>query len=136
MSIIASELLPVITKYVVIPLSLVLLGAGVSWKVTSNHYEAKENKESKVALSIYQDKVKQLAELGTKYEAAKNEQRIIYRTIEKKVQQIVERPVYRNECVDDDGLRIITEALTARSDTSKHADGVPVINAVRGQDGG
>jgi hypothetical protein len=37
--------------------------------------------------------------------------RIVYRTITEMVDKIVDRPVYRNVCLDDDGLRLANAAL-------------------------
>ena len=37
--------------------------------------------------------------------------RIVYRTVTEMVDRIVDRPVYRNTCFDDDGLRLVNAAL-------------------------
>lgn len=37
--------------------------------------------------------------------------RIVYQTIHDQIHDIVERPVYRNVCLDDDGLRLANAAL-------------------------
>lgn len=37
--------------------------------------------------------------------------RVIYRTITQQVDKIVERPVYRNVCLDDAGLMLVNAAL-------------------------
>lgn len=41
--------------------------------------------------------------------------KIVYRTITKTVDKIVERPVYRNVCLDDDGLRAANDALSGKT---------------------
>lgn len=57
---------------------------------------------------------KQILEASADYQEKKSEmeqkERVRYVT----VQKIVEKPVYRNVCVDDDGLRELNEAINAR----------------------
>lgn len=40
--------------------------------------------------------------------------KVIYKTIETRVKEYIDRPVYRAECIDDDGLRDINDALRGR----------------------
>jgi len=46
------------------------------------------------------------------YEQLKSEQRVKVETVTREVQKIIERPVYHNVCIDDDGLRIINSLIT------------------------
>lgn len=46
-----------------------------------------------------------------RHEVAKAAIEVRYQTIEKEVQHVVEKPVYRNVCLDDDGLRVLGAAL-------------------------
>ncbi len=48
-------------------------------------------------------------------EKARAQREIVYRTITKQVDRIVDRPVYRNVCLDDDGLRVINDALSGQA---------------------
>lgn len=41
--------------------------------------------------------------------------RIIYRDIVHEVEKIVDRPVYRNVCLDDDGVRLANAALAGQA---------------------
>ena len=59
---------------------------------------------------IAQAKANQKA--AEKLEKGNAEAAVIYRTITKEVDKIIDRPVYRNVCVDPDGLRLINQALT------------------------
>lgn len=47
---------------------------------------------------------------GEEYEESKEVERVKTETITREVQKIVERPVYINTCIDDDGVRLINEA--------------------------
>lgn len=54
---------------------------------------------------------------------------IVYRTITQTVDKIVDRPVYRNVCLDDDGLRLVNAALggvpAAPADPGNADSGMP-----------
>lgn len=58
------------------------------------------------------DRADQAAE---RHEKAKASIEVRYETITKEVQHVVEKPVYRNICLDDDGLRVIRDALATAS---------------------
>lgn len=48
------------------------------------------------------------------------------RVIEREKIKLVDRPVYRNECMDADGVRLVNQARTAgQADPAKPADQVP-----------
>jgi hypothetical protein len=50
---------------------------------------------------------------------------IRYRTITKEVLHVLERPVYRNVCMDADGLRLLNEQISGVGDASQPAATVP-----------
>ena len=72
-----------------------------------------ERKQVK-ALADAQNKVNKVS---SDYEQLKAEQRTQVETVTRTVQKIVERPVYLNKCIDDDGLYEINSLIKA-SDTS------------------
>jgi len=49
--------------------------------------------------------------LAAEYEVAKASREIVYKTIVKRVEKIVDRPVYSTSCVDADGLDAANKAL-------------------------
>lgn len=88
----------------------------------TNHLATKlNNAESVCSLKIQKlkdDQQKALVEKQNKinkvsadYEQLKSEQRVITETKIREVQKIIERPVYNNVCIDDDGLRIINSFI-------------------------
>lgn len=79
--------------------------------------EAEQKCEAKIQ-KLKDDQQKALIEKQNKinkvsadYEQLKSEQRVITETKIREVQKIVERPVYNNVCIDDDGLRIINSLI-------------------------
>ncbi|MFU9047391.1 hypothetical protein ACNAUY_13485 [Acinetobacter tibetensis] len=64
-------------------------------------------KPYKEADEIAKDKAQKASE---DYEQTKETERVKTETITRTVQKIVERPIYINTCLDDDGVRLINEA--------------------------
>lgn len=58
------------------------------------------------------EKQNKINKVSADYEQLKSEQRVKVETVTRKVQKIVERPVYNNVCIDDDGLRNINSLIT------------------------
>jgi len=60
------------------------------------------------------------------HEVFKERERVVYQTITETVDRIVERPVYRNVCLDASGLRVLSDAIHGGAgDTGKPATAVP-----------
>lgn len=63
------------------------------------------------ALAKQQDKVNKVS---ADYEKLRSEQRAKVETVTRTVQKIVERPIYFNSCIDDDGVQQINSLIQAR----------------------
>ena len=94
--------------------------------VYTNHLAEKLNEsEAKCTAKIQEIEMKQLKALAEKqnlinqvsadYEQVKSEQRIKVETVTREVQKIIERPVYNNVCLDDDGVSAINSLITSDS---------------------
>ena len=62
------------------------------------------------ALAKQQDKVNKVS---ADYEKLRSEQRAKVETVTRTVQKIVERPIYKSVCIDDDGLSEINSLIEA-----------------------
>lgn len=93
-----------------VPLALIASG----WTVRG-WYEAKQIAEAHHAVEKHDSKV--AAALETKLAELKANERII----EREKLKIVDRPVYRNVCLDSDGVRIANQA---KNGTAKSASEV------------
>lgn len=83
--------------------------AGIKW-------HAGQDAIAENARQVNQRAVERLQRQNTdtaaeRHEKAKVEIEVRYETITKEVQHVVEKPVYRNVCLDDDGLRVLGAAL-------------------------
>lgn len=63
-------------------------------------------------LKALTDKQNKINKVSADYEQLKSEKRVITETKIREVQKIIERPVYNNVCIDDDGLRVINSLIT------------------------
>lgn len=93
----------------------VFLGLSSAWighTLTAASYQADIIKEQQAAAEAVAAAARQANAQAEELEKARADREIIYRTITKQVDLIVDRPVYRTDCIDDDGLQSINEAIT------------------------
>jgi hypothetical protein len=105
-------------------------GSAAGYKLTADHYKAAQLEQERAAAAAYQARTEELNQVSAELERAKSEKHVIYRTITKRVQTYIDRPVYLHDCVDDDGLRDINAAL-AGADPGKPDAAVPGADAAR-----
>ena len=88
-----------------------LLGAAVAatsaWQVQSLRFEAKEKQRLESEAEIRRMNEKRTSLVAEGLEKDKREIEIRYRTITKTVTKFIERPVYKNTCLDQDGIAAI-----------------------------
>lgn len=95
---------------------VLILLSGCYWWV-GNH--AVENyKQEQAIVQAKADKAQQLKydTLAADYEVAKASREVVYKTITKRVDKIVERKVYSNECFDLEGLEEANKALRGKNE--------------------
>ena len=64
-----------------------------------------------------QKEAQQAAKAATTVEAQDVQAKVVYKTITQSVDRYIDRPVYRNVCFDDDGLRDANSALLGKITT-------------------
>lgn len=125
-----------------IPLPLVIgglvlsfvTGAGSSYIVISDHYAAAAAKRVGEAAAAYASRTQDLNDKSAELEGIRNGQRTVYKTIEKRVETYIDRPIYIRECITEPGLRDINAALAGAADPAEPSSGVPAIDATGGKD--
>ena len=96
------------------------------WKVNGWRHDSAEKQRIENTLETARLNAKTADTAATGHESFKENERVIYQTITKTVEKIVERPVYRNSCFDDDGLHQLNAAVTGTEPAaSKPAPAVP-----------
>lgn len=80
---------------------------------------------------------KQGSAASTKLEIGNAQAKIVYRTVTRTVDKIVDRSIYVRACFDDDGMRAVNAALRGALPAAGQPDGaVPGSDAARGRDRG
>lgn len=80
---------------------------------------------------------KKITTAATKLEVANAEARVVTRTVTVQVDKIVERPIYRNVCLDADGLCVANAAIRGASpDSCQPGKPVPRAPSTDGRDRG
>lgn len=114
---------------------LSLSSAWVGHRVTAASYQSDIIKEQQAAAEAVAAAAKQANMQAEELEKARADREIVYRTITKQVDRIVDRPIYRSDCIDDDGLQSINEAFTgAPAAASKPDAAMPKADAPGRQD--
>lgn len=109
--------------YAMIALAVMIFGGG--WQSRSWYEDSKDlaiQKATDKALKIFADKESEVAILVSN---KLRELRANERIIEHHTQEIIERPVYSNICIDDDGLFIINNSYA-------HRDPAIIVDEMRG----
>ncbi|EPX3213996.1 hypothetical protein ACWY2Z_001129 [Acinetobacter baumannii] len=70
-------------------------------------------KIEKKNLEALAEKQNQINKVSAEYEQVKAEQSTKVEYIEREVQKIVEGPVYKSSCIDDDGMQQLNELIKA-----------------------
>lgn len=111
--------------YVATAIAALLIGFGGGWKTQAWRHDAAELERTRVESRDRLKKIERGDEAAVAHEQfkAKEEIRYVYRT--QMVDRIVERPVYRNQCFDDDGLRLLNDAIAGRDAPGQPASTVP-----------
>lgn len=92
-----------------------ILGAALAaygtWDMQEWRYGAIEAERLAQVVEAEKKRDKRTYDASTQLEASREKTRTVFKRIEVEVDRIVERPVYRNVCFDDDGMRELADAI-------------------------
>ncbi len=102
---------------IIILLAVVVIQTAITNRYAGQLKQAEQQCQSQIQ-DIERKQVKALAEaqnelnkVSADYEQFKSEQRTKIEYVEREVQKIVERPVYKSACVDTDGVQQINDLI-------------------------
>jgi hypothetical protein len=104
--------------YVITALVAALLSGIGAWRVQEWRHDALDKERIEAANELRRERERGADRAATSHESFKENERVVYKTITETVDKIVERPVYRNVCIDADGLRQLNAAITGRIATT------------------
>ena len=115
--------------YAAIAAIIFALGAATGVKVHATMDAAQHARELEQAHKEAARRVERVDNAAIQHEKFKAATDARERTVIQEVERVVQVPVYRNECFDADGLRILAADIAARSAASEPAPAVPGASA-------
>lgn len=110
-------------------LAAALIAAAVAgfsaWQVQSWRHDAQDKERMEIAAKEQGIRVQRIDTAAVGHEADKRDLRTQFLTITETVEKIVEKPIYRDMCLDADGLRALQSAVQPRAAASEPARTVP-----------
>ena len=99
-------------------------GFGAGWQVQAWRYTAAQVDQVAEQAQAVQQAASQADAAASGHEAAKERIRVEFQTVYRDVERVVEKPVYRDVCLDDDGMRVLSAAIAGPT-ASEPASAVP-----------
>lgn len=119
-------------------IALAILGALGGIYATGHHAgsTAKQAEWDEASRKQHAKEETQSAAAATNLETTRAEERVVFQTITKTVDRIVDRPVYRDRCFDADGLCLANAAILGKgADSCKPDQPMPGIKPAPQRDG-
>jgi len=115
--------------YLLAALLALSVGFGSGWKVRA--WKASSDDADRVSQVAHDAAVKaeRVDTAATAHEAFKAAVQVREHIVYREVERVIEKPVYSNVCLDDDGLRIIAADIAARTAPSEPAPALPSASA-------
>lgn len=107
------------------------LAAAGTWQVQNWRYGAKEADRLQLVAEQARHAARSADAAAAAHEADKATLRQRRQIITQEVDRVVEKPVYRDVCLDADGLRLITTAISATAPASQPAPALPATATAR-----
>lgn len=99
------------------------IGFGGAWQTQNWRYGAIEAKRLSAQVEAEKKRDKSSYDASVKFEKGKERVRTVFETIEIKVTEIVDRPIYLQQCFDADGLSLLNSAI---AETAPGQSGKPL----------
>ena len=126
-----------IVIYAILALAILASLTGIAYKIRESGKDAIRVEWAEANRLQRAAEAKQAEGASTKLETGNAKAKVVYRTITKEVDKIVTRDVYRNVCLDDDGLRVARDAIRGEiAPAAKPDKPVPGSPGPRGRNGG
>lgn len=119
--------------YGVVAAVCLAMGFAGGWRVESWRNDAAQLEAQNKATAKFkrEEKTVDVAAVGHEDFKAKEDKQGEQRT--RTIRVLVDRPVYRNICIDDDGVRLLNAAIEGRDDSGEPAPALPGSAAPAGR---
>lgn len=105
-----------------------VLGFGAGWQVRDWKAESDDKARLEEAIKEKEANVVKVDVASTKFEGKRAKAAARERIVVREVQHVVEKPVYRNICVDADGMRILADDVDNSNSGRELAPAVPAAS--------
>lgn len=112
-------MIPGLYTYVGTALVAVAVGFSAGWKTQGWRWDASEKQRIEQEAKERQKQLDRAHASSGVFEEKRSSNEIKYRTVTVAVKEFVDRPVYRNACLDDDGLRALNDQIAAITNSGK-----------------
>lgn len=112
-----------------------VLAFGAGWWLRGLQVKAATVDQTKVQAQADVQQAQRTSEAVQAHAQAKTETEIRYVTVTREVEKLVERPVYLERCLDDDGLRALNAQILG-TDAPGPGPALPEAGHPTGHDGG
>lgn len=107
-----------IYTYVAAALIGLAVGGASIWRLQEWRHDAQDKERIETARETERLRARTADKASEGHEVFKEKERVVYQTITETVDRIIERPVYRNTCIDPDGLQQLNAAIAGSSATT------------------
>lgn len=109
----------------VITIAILVMSFGAGWTVQGWRRDAADKERAEAAQELQRENRRGANTASSGHEKDREAIRTEFITITETVEKIVEKPVYRNVCFDDDGMRALRAAIGPGPAASKPGPAVP-----------
>jgi hypothetical protein len=107
----------------------IVVGFGLGWQVHGWKTGKEEAVRLRAAQELANEQQRMVNRASAKHEVQRADREIRERVVIREVQRVLEKPVYREQCLDDDGLRILTEDIAASNARRELGSAVPAASS-------
>ena len=108
-----------------------VLSFGAAWQIQSWRQDADRYAAAQDLARSQRDNAKLVDRAAEAYQVKQADAEVRERVVVKEVLRVVQQPVYRERCLDDDGMRIIADDIDAANARRGIAPAVPASAASR-----
>lgn len=107
------------------------LGGTAAWRVQTSRWAAADAQRLEVEREARRGLARAADGAAQRHETTRAAIRAQQQIISREVERVVESPVYRDVCLDADGLRLVAAAIGAAASAGQPAPAVPASAAAR-----
>ena len=112
-------MIPGLYTYVAVGVAALAIGFGGGWKINDWRWDAADKQRIEREAKKKNEQIETAQEVSAVVEKIRTVNEIRYRTVTVTLEKIVDRPVYLNQCIDDDGLRILNDQISGNPNPGK-----------------